>query len=169
MGRIKILEENYDDAEFSLIGLVSSQKIHKIAYSINDVLCLKLSRDRQESYLSNSIKETNLFCSSFFYSRDRDNFSEWVLLKNELKHQEGKGTDASKLSIKENHLFCFLKSYRQLFDYFLARKGISEKDSELILQINASQWIEYSIFLDTNLLKSEKKIFYDHVFSLYCT
>lgn len=167
MGKIRIPED--DDDEFSLIGLVSYQKIHKVAYIINYALRLRLSRDRKESDLLNSNSDVDLLYHPFFYWKDRDNFSEWVLFKNELKNQEQKRKGADKISIKEHHLFSFLRPYRQLFDYFLAKKGISEKDSELILRISASQWIEYSTFLDTNLLKSEKKIFYDHVFSLHCT
>jgi len=154
----KISAEFYDDT-FKLIAIHCGLEGYAMAYHINKVLNLKLSR-REERKKNNTTRDDVLDLFSVYEWKDEINEHYWTLLENMVKEEiKGKalGFFSNEVAIHTHYL---LEEKKEV-DFFL--KIEAEEDfliNKLIKKINLISQVVTAYSLEVSILKSKRNLIF---------
>lgn len=136
-----IIDYGYD---FDLLGIISPAKDYKLAWTLNNILGIKLIKfpDLKIEF----INDKHLIISNYIFETENSKFK---LLKNKA------------LEIEEGSISYLLPELKN-FDYFIMLEDQAEAFSELhVLQkIKEASLIQYVAKIDTAKLKSKENLIF---------
>lgn len=154
--------DEFDETDYYLIAIHTSLEDYRLAFFINQMLPINLSKNKNEIQIN--IKEGETTFSRFYYY-DSENDISWNLLqnKNEVVEQK-KGNNQnlfSNVTIEVATKTFLIPEFRKV-DYFLKIENIEDKMevSKIQILLNKIENISTLYMVDIHQIKSKNNLIF---------
>lgn len=162
MSALKLHIEEFDDIDFQLVAIHTSLEDYRLAYFINQVAALNLSKCNSEINIKNEIGETTF---THFIFEDEKKDVCWNLIQNRTeilstKKQRGQGLFAETEQQVLTKIY-LLPEYRKV-DYFLKIENVHESESlqTVLSKINTIDRVTTAYLVDPEKIKSKNNLIF---------
>ncbi len=162
MSALRLHIEEFDDIDFQLVAIHTSLEDFRLAYFINQVAALNLSKCNSEINIKNEIGETTF---THFIFEDEKKDVCWNLIQNKTeilstKNQRGQGLFAETEQQVLTKIY-LLPEYRKV-DYFLKIENVHENESvqTVLSKINTIDRVNTAYLVDPEKIKSKNNLIF---------
>lgn len=154
--------DEFDEIDYHLIAIHTSLEDYRLAYFINQCLCINLSKNKNEIQIK--IKEGETKFSRFKYNNIEKRVS-WNLLQNKnevIKLQKEKNQNLFSNSILEVSTKVFLLPEFKKVDFFLKIENLHDDMTldNIQSKLNAINNISTAYMVDSNIIKSKYNLIF---------
>ncbi len=152
----------FDEIDYYLIAIHTSLEDFRLAYFINQILPVNLSKSENEIQIN--IKEGETHFSRFYYNDD-ENAITWNLIQNKneiVQHKTGNNEDLfSNLTMEVSTKVYLLPEFKKA-DYFLKIENNGDAMNILKIQIllNTIDNVSTVYIIDTDKIKSKNNLIF---------
>ena len=152
----------FDEIDYDLIAIHTSLEDYRLAYFINQMLPINLSKSKNEIQINIKEGETNF---SRFYYYDNENTISWNLIqnKNEVVQQKKENSQNlfSNVTMEVSTKVFLLPEFKKV-DYFLKIENTDDtmSVSEIQTILNTIDNISTVYTVDTNQIKSKNNLIF---------
>lgn len=162
MSALKLHIEEFDDIDFQLVAIHTSLEDYRLAYFINQVATLNLSKCNSEINIKNEAGETTF--THFIFEDEKKDIC-WNLIQNKTeilstKKQRGQGLFAETEHQVLTKIY-LLPEYRKV-DYFLKIENAYESESvqTVLSKINTIDRVNTAYLVDPEKIKSKNNLIF---------
>jgi hypothetical protein len=154
--------DEFDEIDYHLIAIHTSLEDYRLAYFINQILLINLSKNKNEIQIN--IKEGETKFSRFYYY-DKEKTISWNLIqnKNEVIRQKNEyGQNLfSNINLEVSTKVYLLPEFKKV-DYFLKIENIEEEINltEIQILLNTIDSISTAYTVETNKIKSKNNLIF---------
>ena len=152
----------FDEIDYYLIAIHTSLEDYRLAFFINQILPINLSKSKSEIQINIKEGETNF---SRFYYNDAEKEISWNLIqnKNEVIQQKNENSQNlfSNINLEVSTKVYLLPEFKKV-DYFLKIENVEEgmNVTEIQLLLNTIESISTIYKVETNKIKSKNNLIF---------
>jgi hypothetical protein len=152
----------FDEIDYYLIAIHTSLEDYRLAFFINQILPINLSKSKSEIQINIKEGETNF---SRFYYNDEENAITWNLIQNKnevIQYKKGNTQNLFSNVTMEVSTKVFLLPEFKKADYFLKIENNDDamNVSKIQILLNTIDSVSTVYIVDTNKIKSKNNLIF---------